>query len=119
MGPCSKAYWLGINASTFGSWVPVDKTLPRNLTSNYTLWGTQMPDYYPWPFLIPNAPRQMLCVACNGSDSLLLINNTWSWNNQFCETKLSYMCRRMRGLRRLPGAVWCCLMPSDASQAAC
>jgi hypothetical protein len=97
MGPCHKAYWMGYNCSTFGNWVPVDKTLPSNLTANYTLWGQQMPDYYPWPYLIPAAKVQMQCVAANGSDPLITINNTWSWNNQFCSAKLPAMCRVMRG----------------------
>jgi hypothetical protein len=99
MGPCHKAYWLGYNASTFGDWVPVDKTLPSNLTANYTLWGQQMPDYYPWPYLIPNAKVQMMCVAANGSDPLITINSTWSWNNQFCSVQMPAMCRVMRGWR--------------------
>jgi hypothetical protein len=97
MGPCHKAYWLGYNASSFGGWLPVDKTLPSNLTANYTLWGQQIPDYYPFPFFISGAARQMLCVAANGSDPSIMINSTWSWSNAFCNLKNAAMCRVMRG----------------------
>ena len=105
MGPCHQSYWLGYNASTFGDWVPVDSTLPRNLTTTYTLWGQQIPDYYPFPYFIPSGKVQMQCLAANGSDPLVMLNNTFSWSNTFCTNKMPAMCRRMREWRLLVALV--------------
>jgi hypothetical protein len=88
--PFHKAYWIGLNSSSWPSFRWLDG-LPAPSSSGYVHWGTTVPDGIKEP---NNASpkRNEMCAAANYSqafDSPM----AWGWADQPCATQLPFMCK--------------------------